>query len=60
MNKRAEWVDGRQKVCGSGFGAWFARISVQRQAGKIGVLPSPLRRVQACHKLLKKNSLRVS
>jgi|HubBroStandDraft_6_1064221.scaffolds.fasta_scaffold817694_2 hypothetical protein len=59
MNKRAEWMDGRQKVCESGFGAWFARISVQRPAGKIGVSPSPPRRVQARYKVLKNNGLRV-
>ena len=59
MNKRGEWVDGRQRVCGSGFGAWFARVSVQRPAGKIRVLPSPPRRVLARYKVLKKNGLRV-
>jgi len=59
MNKRAEWVDASQRVCGSGFGAWFARISVQRPAGKIWVSPSPPRRVPARYKLLKKNGLRV-
>jgi hypothetical protein len=45
---------------GEGFGAWFARTSVQRPAGKIGVSPSPPQRVQARYKLLKKGSLRVS
>jgi hypothetical protein len=44
---------------GQGFGAWFARISVQRPAGKIGVSPSPPQGVQARYKLLKKGSLRV-
>ena len=59
MNKRAEWVAGRQRVCGSGFGAWFAGIGVQRLAGKVRVSPSPPRRVQARYKVLKKNGLRV-
>jgi len=29
------------KVLAGPFGAWFARITMQRQVGKFGVLPSP-------------------
>jgi hypothetical protein len=49
---------GRNLRAGShGFGAWFARRGVQRQAGRSGVSPSPSHRAKARHKLLKKRSL---